>query len=73
MDSKEWLSHDFQKLLASRAHNRIMLFYRKSNITETLDGLEAQIKKYKGSLPGDRYLLIGIDDNNAIPRLHVVK
>lgn len=50
---------DFQKLLVSRARYRVMIFWQPSEAAwkRCEARLTDQIRRFKGSAPGDRYLL----------------
>ena len=54
----EELMYDFQKLVVSRARHRVMVFWQRSNAAarRQLKGFERQVRRYRGTRVGDRYL-----------------
>jgi hypothetical protein len=62
-------TYDFQKLLVCRARHRVMVFYSPDQVRKTFDAFINQIIDYRGTRPGDRYLLIGVDRDDLWKRL----
>ncbi len=54
---------DFQKLLVARAEHRVMIFQQETSqrVGDVAAHLDAQISAFRGTQPGDRYLLLGLD------------
>ena len=61
--SDEIVDNDFYKLLLGRADHRIWIFERKTSeqVQESFEACIETIKHFEHSLPGDRYLMFGID------------
>lgn len=61
--SNELVDNDFYKLLIGRADHRIWIFERKTieGVQESFDAYIETIRRFEHSMPGDRYLLLGID------------
>jgi hypothetical protein len=77
------LDGDFQKLVQSRASHRVWIFGDRYNtnmfktaaqVNAYMDGCIQQIERFEGTVPDDRYLLIGLYANRTqvVSRLHVV-
>lgn len=61
----ELIDNDFYKLMIGRADHRIWIFERKSadQVQESFMAIIETIKHFAHSMPGDRYLLFGVDWN----------
>jgi len=59
----ELIDNDFYKLMLGRADHRIWIFERKSadQVQESFKAITGTIKHFTHSMPGDRYLLLGVD------------
>jgi len=59
--SKDAIFHDFQKLVVARARHRVMIFQQETEgkVREMFETLRRQVRDFKGTQKGDRYLLAG--------------
>lgn len=57
------IMEDFVKLLLARAEHRVMIFQQQTaqQVHQVVEKLEAQVSAFRGTQPGDRYLLLGFD------------
>ena len=67
-ESDSEIDWDFQKLLLAKAKHKVMIFQKKSidDIHTKMADFEQQVKKYKGTDTGERYLFAGLDWNKGV-------
>ena len=57
----ESIEIDFSKLVVTRADRRLFVFEQRNaeNVDEVIERCQGVVRRFKGTIPGDRYLFAG--------------